>query len=56
MSLRLQQAFGLRREEATRFLEENTHLATLRTYAFHLKELDPHIGELPLYQVHMGTL
>jgi hypothetical protein len=44
------------REAATRFLEENTHLATIRTYAFHPKELDPYIGELPLYQVHMGTL
>ena len=53
--------FGIRpvrifREAATRFLEENTHLATIPTHAFHLKELDPYIGELPLYQVHMGTL
>ena len=44
------------REAATRFLEENTHLTTIHTYAFHLKELDPEIGDLPLYQVHMGTL
>lgn len=44
------------REAATRLLKENTHLATFRTYAFPLKELDPYIGELPLYQVPMGTL
>ena len=59
--IRQASVFGIRpvrifREAATRFLEENTHLATIRTYAFHLKELDPYIGELPLYQVHMGTL
>ena len=34
------------REAATRFLEENTHLATIHTYAFHLKELDPEIGDI----------
>ncbi|MCB1731075.1 MAG: hypothetical protein KDI21_11410 [Halieaceae bacterium] len=59
--IRQASVFGIRpvrifREAATRFLEENTHLATIRTYAFHLKELDPYIGDLPLYQVHMGTL
>lgn len=59
--IRQASVFGIRpvrifREAATRFLEENSHLATLRTYAFHLKELDPYIGLLPLYQVHMGTL
>ncbi len=59
--IRQASVFGIRpvrifREAATRFLEENTHLATIRTYAFHLKELDPYIGALPLYQVHMGTL
>lgn len=59
--IRQASVFGIRpvrifREAATRFLEENTHLATLRTYPFHLKEPDPYIGELPLYQVHMGTL
>ena len=59
--IRQASVFGIRpvrifREAATRFLEENTHLATIRTYAFHLKELDSYIGDLPLYQVHMGTL
>ena len=59
--IRQASVFGIRpvrifREAATRFLEENTHLATIRTYAFHLKELDPYIGELPLCLVHMGTL
>lgn len=43
-------------ETATRFPEENKHLTTVQTYAFHLKALIPEIGDLQLYQVHMGTL
>jgi hypothetical protein len=59
--IRKASVFGIRpvcifRGATTRFLEENTHLATLRAYAFHLKEPDPYMGDLPLYQVHMGTL
>jgi hypothetical protein len=53
--------FGIRpkrvfREAATRFLEENTHLAGIADYALHLKQLDPFIGDLPLGHVHLGTL
>jgi len=53
--------FGVRpkrvfREAATRFLEENTHLAGIADYASHLKQLDPFIGDLPLEHVHLGTL
>lgn len=53
--------FGVRpkrifREAATKFLEENLHLASIGDYAMHLKQLDPFIGELPLENVHLGTL
>lgn len=53
--------FGIRpkrlfREAATRYLEENMHLATIDKCAIHLKQLDPYIGELEVHQVHMGTL
>jgi len=44
------------REAATRFLEENLHLATIASYGTCLEQLDPYIGELPLEQVHLGTL
>lgn len=59
--VRQAQLFGIRpkrsfREAATRYLEENMHLATISQSAQHLKQLDPYIGELPLQQVHMGTL
>ena len=53
--------FGIRpkhifREAATRYLEENMHLASIADSAIMLKQLDPYIGHLPLKQVHMGTL
>ncbi|WP_235015507.1 tyrosine-type recombinase/integrase [Oceanicoccus sp. KOV_DT_Chl] len=44
------------REAATRYLEENMHLATIANCALYLKQLDPYIGHLPLQQVHMGSL
>jgi integrase len=44
------------REAATRFLEENVHLASIGDYALHLKQMDPYIGNLPLVNVHLGTL
>jgi integrase len=44
------------REVATRYLEENMHLASIADYASSLRRLDPYIGGLPLRQVHMGTL
>ena len=53
--------FGVRpkrtfREAATKFLEENLHLARIGDYASHLKMLDPFIGDLTLEKVHLGTL
>jgi len=44
------------REAATKFLEENLYLASIGDYAMHLKQLDPFIGDLPLENVHLGTL
>jgi integrase len=44
------------RDAATKFLEENTHLSSIRDYAMHLKQLDPFIGHLPIEKIHAGTL
>lgn len=59
--VRQAQFFGVRpqrffRDAATKYLEENMHLATIANCAHHLKQLDPYIGHLPIQQVHMGTL
>ena len=59
--VRQAQVFGARpqrifREAATRYLQENMHLATIGNCAHHLKQLDPYVGHLTLHQVHMGTL
>jgi integrase len=59
--IRQTKVFGARpkrtfREAATKFLEENMHLASIGDYAMHLKQLDPYIGDLPLESVHLGTL
>lgn len=59
--IRQSKLFGVRpkrlfREAATHFLLGNMHLASIRDYAMHLKQLDPYIGDLPLENVHMGTL
>ncbi len=59
--IRQSKIFGMRRswtfrEAATRFLEENLHLASIKDYARFLKQMDPYIGELPLQQVQLGTL
>ncbi len=53
--------FGVRpkrifRDAATKYLEENLHLATIGEAARVLKQLDPFIGELPIERVHLGTL
>jgi len=53
--------FGVRpkrlfREAATKFLEENMHLAGIADYAMHLRQLDPYIGDLPIEKVHLGSL
>ncbi len=44
------------REAATKFLEENLHLASIADYATQLKQLDPYIGNLPMEKVHLGSL
>lgn len=44
------------REAATKFLEDNMHLASIHNYAIYVRQLDPFIGRLPLQQVHLGTL
>jgi len=59
--IRQAKVFGVRparifRQAATRFLEENTHLAGIGDYALHLRQLDPYIGDLPIQSVHLGTL
>ncbi len=53
--------FGVRpnrtfRDAASKFLEENLHLASIGDYAMYLKQLDPFIGDLSLEKVHLGTL
>ena len=59
--IRQAKVFGVRparifRQAATRFLEENIHLAGIGDYALHLRQLDPYIGNLPIKSVHLGTL
>jgi len=59
--VRQAKVFGIRpkrtfRDAATKFLEENVQLASIGDYATHLKQLDPFIGDLPLENVHLGTL
>ncbi|MCP4235634.1 MAG: tyrosine-type recombinase/integrase [Aestuariibacter sp.] len=59
--IRQAKIFGVRpkrsfQEAAIKFLEENLHLASIGDYAMHLKQLDPFIGNLPLENVHLGTL
>lgn len=43
-------------EAAGRFIQENQHLASIESYAFHLKAVMPYVGHHPLEQVHAGTL
>lgn len=59
--IRQAKIFGVRprrmfREAAAKVLEENLHLASIGDYAMHLQQLDAHIGNLPLENVHLGTL
>ena len=44
------------REAAAKFIDENSHLRSLRRYALSLDTLDPYIGDLSLAQVHDDTL
>lgn len=44
------------REAATKYLNENRHLALFRHTERYLAMLDPYIGHLPLDKIHDGTL
>lgn len=44
------------KEAAIKFLKENQHLASLREYALHIKQLAPYIGNLTLGSIHIGSL
>uniref|UniRef100_UPI0016836ABC site-specific integrase n=1 Tax=Calothrix sp. FACHB-1219 TaxID=2692778 RepID=UPI0016836ABC len=60
-ALRLERVHGTQPQvsfdqAAGRFIEENTHLASIESYAYHLKAVMPFIGDLLLEQVHAGTL
>ena len=51
--IRQAKIFGVRqkhtfRDGATRYLEENMHLATISNMALYLRQLDPYIGHLRL--------
>lgn len=59
--IRKAKLFGIRqkrtfREAATRYLIENEHKASIVTDAFHLKSLDPFIGDIAIDLIHDGTL
>ena len=59
--IRQAKVFGVRpkrtfREAATKFLEENMHLASIDDYAMHIKQLDPYIGNLPLQNVLVSSV
>lgn len=43
-------------QAAGHFIETNSELASIESYAYHLKAVMPFIGELQLEQVHSGTL
>jgi integrase len=60
-SIRQATMYGVRpkrsfKQAATKFLLENQHKASIACDAGRLKNLIPHIGNLPLESVHMGTL
>jgi integrase len=44
------------RAATTKFLKENQHKRSIADDAMHLKQLDSFVGNLPLRQVHMGSL
>jgi len=59
--IRQQLVYGVRqrrlfREAATKYLQENLHKDSIATDAIHLKQLDKWIGDVPLDQIHDGTL
>ena len=59
--IRSERIYGVRpdhtfRAAATKFLKENQHKRSISDDAMHLKELAPFVGDLPMRQVHMGSL
>ncbi len=59
--LRLHKQFGIRlkrtfREAATKYLNENLHKRSIESDASRFRVLDPHIGNMTLDSLHMGTL
>ncbi len=59
--IRKADVYGIRpersfRQAATKFLLDNQHKRSIDRYAQSLKLMDPIIGDLPLKQIHQGTL
>ncbi|MEH6544598.1 MAG: tyrosine-type recombinase/integrase [Porticoccaceae bacterium] len=59
--IRKASVYGIRpersfRQAATKFLLDNQHKRSIDRYAQSLRMMDPFIGDLPLKQVHQGTL
>jgi integrase len=44
------------RSAATKYLRENQHKRSIATDGYHLKQLDPFIGDLDIRAVHIGSL
>ncbi len=44
------------RSAATKYLRENQHKRSITTDAYHLKQLDPFIGDFDIRAVHIGSL
>jgi integrase len=60
-NIRQAKVYGIRpkrtfREAATKFLLEHQHKKSIHVDAWCLKTLDPHIGDLSLETIHMGSL
>lgn len=59
--IRLHLQFGIRikrtfREAATKYLNENLHKRSIKSDASRFRVLDPHIGDMTLNSIHMGSL
>jgi hypothetical protein len=59
--IRLSKQSGVRprvifREAAAKYLADNLKKKSIDTIAYHLEQLDPFIGDLPLEEIHDATL
>jgi len=59
--IRAASVYGVRpvriwREAATKYLMDNQHMPSISNAAIHLAMLDPYIGDIPLSNIHDGTL